>query len=364
MATPRTPGPVGIRQGRPLLQPRRRSPLQPRRRPPGRSRGRYAWAVLGAAVAVFATGCGSAVEENKTANPAPATYAPFTDTDNCGVTTAYDRPPQRAATLTSNATELMLELGLADRMVGTSYLKGRTIGDKYKEQYGKIPVLAEAQPSLEKLLEATPDFVYAGYPDGFSESSGHTRARLGELGVKTHLNPEGCAKSPVTFDQLFGELRSIGGIFGVPDRAETSVAALRARLDAVRAKVAGAPPVKVFVYNSGADAAQTTGGNSMLNEIIARAGGTNVFADLNERWTKVSWEQVADRKPDVVLIYDYVSPSVESKIATLESTPVLADVPAIRANAFPVISLSVAQPGPRSVDAVEELAGQLHPQGS
>ncbi|WP_202512131.1 ABC transporter substrate-binding protein [Streptomyces sp. SID3343] len=330
------------------------------------SRG-HAWTAVGVALAVFATACGGAVEERKAANPtdpAPAAYAPYSDTDNCGVTTSYDRPPKRAATLTSNATELMLELGLADRMVGTSYLKGRTIGDKYKEQYGKIPVLAEAQPSLEKLLEATPDFVYAGYPDGFSESSGHTRARLGELGVKTHLNPEGCAKSPVTFDQLFGELRSVGGIFGVSDRAETSVAALRARLDAVKAKVAGAPPVKVFVYNSGADAAQTTGGNSMLNEIIARAGGTNVFADLNERWTKVSWEQVAERKPDVVLIYDYVSPSVDSKIETLKSTPVLADVPAIRANAFPVISLSVAQPGPRSVDAVEELATRLHPQGS
>lgn len=322
---------------------------------------RYSWAAAVAALALFATSCGGAVRDDKAAAPAPAAYKPYTDTDNCGVTTSYDRPPQRAATLTSNATELMLELGLADRMVGTAYLKGRTIGDKYKEPYARIPVLADGQPSLEKLLEATPDFVYSGYPDGFSESSGHTRARLGELNVKTHLNPEGCAKAPVTFDQLYGELRSIGGIFGVPERAERSAAAFRQRLDAVTARLAGAAPVKVFVYNSGADAAQTTGGNSMLNEIITRAGGTNVFADLNERWTKVSWEQVAERKPDVVLIYDYVTPPVDAKITTLKATPVLADVPALRANAFPVISLSVAQPGPRSVDAVEELARRLHP---
>jgi iron complex transport system substrate-binding protein len=86
-----------------------------------------------------------------------------------------------------------------------------------------------------------------------------------------------------------------------------------------------------------------------------------VFADLPERWAEVSWEQVAVRRPAVVLIYDYLEPSVESKIATLRATPAIADVPALAADAFPTVSLSLAQPGPRSVEAVEALARYLHP---
>ncbi|WP_308259463.1 ABC transporter substrate-binding protein [Pseudonocardia sp. H11422] len=267
-------------------------------------------------------------------------------------------------TLTSNATELMLELGLEKSMAGTAYLRGRQIGPQYAAAYDTVPVIADGQPSLEQLLAVEPDFVYSGYPDGFSESSGHTRARLGELGVRTHLNPESCAGAPVSFDLLFDEITRVGAIFGVPDRAAASVEALRARLDAVRTALGGtAPvaPVSVMVYNSGTGAARTVGGEAMLNEIITQAGGVNVFADVPERFPEVSWEQVAQRRPEAILIYDYLNPSVDSKIGALRAVPAIAQVPAIVNGAFPVMSLSVAQPGPRSVEAVEQLARQLHP---
>lgn len=246
-------------------------------------------------------------------------------------------------------------------MVGTAYQRNRPIGPQYAGAYAGIPVLADGQPSLEQLLEANPDFVYSGYPDGFSESSGHTRSRLAELGIDSHLNPEACAEGPSGFAMLFEELRRIGLIFGVSDRAERRVAALQERLDAVEARRGTVEPVAVFVYNSGTSAPRTAGGEAILTEIIERAGGRNVFADLPERWGEVSWEQVADRRPAVILIYDYLEPDVESKIATLRATPAIADVPALAANAFPTVSLSLAQPGPRSVDAVEELARYLHP---
>jgi len=314
------------------------------------------------AAAVLLAGCGGA--EAPTA-PATAVAAragfPIVDTDNCGVTTTFAAPPTRAVALTSNATELMLELGLEGAMVGTAYQRRRPIGPQYAAAYATVPVLADGQPSLEQLLAVEPDFVYSGYPDGFSESSGHTRARLAELGIDTHLNPEACTDRPSGFDTLFGEITRIGQIFGVPDRAERSATTLRQRLDAVATQLGTVEPVPVFVYNSGTDAPRTAGGEAILTEIIERAGGRNVFADLPERWAEVSWEQVAQRRPAVVLIYDYLDPSVESKIATLRETPAIADVPALAANAFPTVSLSLAQPGPRSVDAVEQLARDLHP---
>ena len=87
----------------------------------------------------------------------------------------------------------MLELGLEKRMVGTAYQRNRPIGSQYKKAYDSIPILASGQPSMEKLLSVNPDFVYSGYPDGFSKSNGHTREDLKKLGIKTHLSPVGCS---------------------------------------------------------------------------------------------------------------------------------------------------------------------------
>ena len=322
-------------------------------------------AVLAATTVVIAlsSACGSAVEDTPAAE---GIAVDFVDTDNCGITTEYATVPERAVTLTSNATETMLELGLEDRMVGTAYMRGREIAPSYTEAYEQIPVLSSEQPTMEQLLEADPDFVYSGYPDGFSEKNGHTREQLAEVDVSTHLNPEGCATDEVSLEDIFTEITTIGGIFGVPERAEESIAALRARLEAVQESVGDAEPVRVFLYASGTDKAQTTGGNSMASQLIEAAGGENIFADVPERWMSVSWEQVAERQPDVILVREegttpqYQSPSVATKIEDLRAVPVIADTPAMRAEAFPTITLSQLQPGPFSIDGVEHLAEQFH----
>lgn len=316
------------------------------------------------ALAALVGSCGSAVEE--TSHSADALPAPFVD-DNCGITTEYTSPPQRAVALTSNATETMLELGLEERMVGTAYMRGREIAPDYAEPYKQVPVLSSEQPTMEQLLAVDPDFVYSGYPDGFSAKNGHTREQLRSAGVDTHLNPEGGATGPVSVEDIFTEITTIGNIFGVPQRAERSVAGLRSRLDDVRTRVAGERPVRVFLYASGADAPMTTGGNSMASQLIAAAGGENIFGDVPERWMSVSWEQVADRAPDVILVREegttpqYRSPSVDEKIALLRSVPVIANTPAMRNGAFATLTLSQLQPGPYSIDGIEHMARQFHP---
>lgn len=323
-----------------------------------------------AALAVVLTlgACGSPVTETSAAAEVSAagvggtrTVYPLT-VESCGVTQTFDAAPVRAVTLTSTATEAMLELGLGEKMVGTAYLGNREIGAQYAEAYGKIPVLAHKQPSMEQLLAADPDFVYAGYPDGFSESTGHTRGQLQDLGIDTHLSPVGCTDEPKTLGDMPTELLTIGKIFDVNDAAAAAVDRFTARVDETLATVAGGDRPKVFLYNSGEAAPQTVGGWAYASAMIDAAGGRNILADEPLRWGKVSWEQVAVANPDIIAIYDYLDPSVESKIATLKNTPALAGTAAIRNNRFAVISLSLAQPGPRSAEGVEELARQFHPE--
>lgn len=329
---------------------------------PSRASIRFTTA-MAVGLALIVSGCGQAVTDP---GQPSASRTPVVDA-NCGVTTTYTSIPKRVVSLTSNATETLLELGLQDAMVGTAYLRGREIAPKYQEAYGKIPILSSEQPTMEQILAVNPDFVYSGYPDGFSDKTGHNRQQLKDKGIDAHLNPEGCSKAKVSVNDIYSEITTIGNIFRVPERATASNAALKARVEAVQAKI-GQRRVRVFLYASGTDKAATTGGNSMATALIEAAGGENIFSDVGERWMSVSWEQVAERNPDIILVREegttpqYQSPSVESKIATLKGVAAISGTTAIQRQAFATLTLSQLQPGPYSIDGVEHMARQFHPE--
>lgn len=312
-------------------------------------------------------GCGSAVTDPGVSKASTAmssvkqghTSYPLNVT-SCGVTQTFDSAPKRAVTLTSTATETMLELGLEKRMFGTAYQRNRPIGSQYKKAYDSVPILASGQPSMEKLLSVNPDFFYSGYPDGFPKSNGHTREDLKKLGIKTHLSPVGCSDQVKNLEDETKEIRTIGQIFDVNDKAEEAIHRFGAKVDSVRDSVKGKARPKVFLYNSGQEAPITVGGWAYASVMIDAAGGENIFAHEPLRWGKMSWEQVAEADPDMILIYDYKTPSVDQKIKMLKSIPALKDTKAVKNNAFTVISLSLAQPGPRSAEGIEQLAKQFH----
>lgn len=162
-------------------------------------------------------------------------------------------------------------------------------------------------------------------------------------------------------DRMDEEIRTVAKIFGVPQRAQRQVRSLHTALDGVQRKLSGVSPVKVVVYDSGDKTAFTAGGKGIGNEVIKRAGGTNLFADLNKPFGDVSFEQVAQLSPDVIVIYDYGDQSAEDKKKFLLSNPALKDVPAIKNKRFAVLPLSSTVLGVRVPSAVESLARQLHP---
>ncbi|AJE82831.1 ABC transporter [Streptomyces albus] len=284
---------------------------------------------------------------------------PYTVT-NCGVRTTYEAPPERAVTMNQHVTEIMLALGLEKSLVGTAYLDD-SIAPAYRKAYERIPVLAEEYPGKEKLLAADPDFVYGGYSSAFAGRDGRARDDLAKSGIDTRLNTENCLKGAAGLDDLYREVEQVGRTFGVPDRAEAWNAKARATVAAAAKTTKDARPVSVFVYDSGDKAAFTAGGKGIGNDLITRAGGRNVFADLDKSFGDVSWEQVVDRRPEVVVIYDYGSTTVAQKKKRLLEDPALRDVPAIRNKRFAVMPLSDTVLGVRVPDALTRLAGQLHP---
>ncbi|MFJ7182345.1 ABC transporter substrate-binding protein [Streptomyces massasporeus] len=320
-------------------------------------------AAVALSAALLTAGCGSSQDtvQDPKATAASADGFPVT-IDNCGMRTTYDKAPARVVTIHQHPAELMLALGLKDRVVGTAFPDSAVLPELRKD-YESIPELAKKEPSFETVLEAEPDLVYGGYGSAFAENEGRSRKAFADAGIDTHLNREYCGKKRVTMKDTYEEVRTVGKIFGVPDRADELVSDLRSRVGKATTAVEDAPEVPVFVYDSGDKSAFTAGGKSLGTELIRLAGGKNVFADLDDVFGDVSWEQVVDRRPEVVAIYDYAGAgSVEQKKKFLLSQPALKDVPAIRNKRFVVLPLTATLVGVRSAYAVEDLARGIHPE--
>ncbi|WP_329387199.1 ABC transporter substrate-binding protein [Streptomyces sp. NBC_01716] len=291
---------------------------------------------------------------------APAAGFPYTVT-NCGVKTTFEAPPKRVVTMNQHVTEIMIELGLTKSLVGTAWLDDAVL-PAYRKAYDSVPVVAEEYPSKEKLLSLNPDFVYGGYTSAFAAKDGRTRDDLADAGIDTRLNLESCPEDGTSMDDVFREINEVGRTFGVAGRAAKWTTGARATLATTAAGLKGVKPVSVFVYDSGDKTAFTAGGAGIGNELIERAGGRNVFADLDKPFGDATWEQVVARKPETIVIYDYGSTTVAQKKKRLLEDPVLKDVPAIRNKRFAVLPLSDAVLGVRAPAAVGRLASQLHPE--
>ena len=256
-------------------------------------------------------------------------------------------------------------------MVGTSYMANLRISPQYEEAYNQVPILSPLVATTEQLIEVEADFVYAGYPDGFSESR-HTRDQLHDLGMKTRLNTEGCNLGKFGFDELYAEIRSVAAIFGVPERGEALIADMQDRMSEIQAVIAGQEAIPVFIFNGGEDTPRAVLGNTMLSHVVGRAGGRNILGDVDNRYGSTSWEQIVDNAPEYIVVFysgtasgqvvaDPDTDLAQARIEVLRANPIIASVPAVEQDNFVTISSVIGQPGPSSVDALERLARAFHP---
>ncbi|SMD25598.1 ABC transporter substrate-binding protein [Kibdelosporangium aridum] len=303
-------------------------------------------------MALALSGC---AESKPTASTAGVTI------DNCGMQITFDGVPQRVIGYYQHPTEIMVALGLQDKLVGMVYPDNDPL-PRYADVYKAIPKISDKDASFEQLLAKTPDLVYGGYDSSFDDKEGRSREAFTKAGIKTYLSREECIDRAVTMDDVWEEIRTIGRVFQVPDRADALIAELQANVAKTTERLNGVQPLKVFVYDSGDATAFTSGGTGIGNEVIKLAGGVNVFGDVRKDWADVSWEQVLQRSPDVIVIYDYYgTPAVDKKIEFLLGKPELAGVPAIRDRRFARLTLQDTVLGVRAPFAVEGLAKQLHP---
>lgn len=271
-------------------------------------------------------------------------------------TVEYDKHPERAVSLAGFTTEILLDLGLEDKMAGYAF-QDNPVPDEFKDAIAKVKELAKENPSQEVLLDAKPDFL-TGWLSSFGEKNFSPKFNE-DNNIKFYL-PR-VEYDGATMETVYEDYMNIGKIFGVEDVAKKKVEKMKEEIQMVSDKVKDEKKVKVFIFDSGEETAFTAG-SSLPTDMIRLAGGENVFGKEKKKWLDVSWEKVIEADPECIIVMKYdVSDDADGKIALLKNHPALKEVKAIKNNNIFVMGLSDVLAGPRDAKAIKTMAEHFHP---
>ena len=281
--------------------------------------------------------------------------APVT-VDNYGRRVTVTETLQRVLTFGPNCTELFIALGLGDKIIGNT-LDNHSRGPlpEYAAEYAKVPELNYGSATREAVLTSGADFVFG--VDWEFGGGGLDIAELEENGMNVLV------ERASNLDEAYNEIRAIGKIFKIEARAEEFIKEQERRIKAVTDKIKGREPLRVLVYDSGSSGVFTCSGGNFESMLIERAGGENIFGELGgKQWATVSYEEVLERDPQIIVIHDYDSPSVEAKIAEIKANDALSQLDCVKNERFVTIALESVLPGSRMAYAVERFAAAFHPE--
>lgn len=261
--------------------------------------------------------------------------------DASGATLTLPRAPRRIVSLVPSLTEMLCRLGLADAVVGiTVYCR-----EPAALLAGKTRIGGEKDPDLEKIRTLAPDLVLANVEENHAEHVAALRA----AGIPVWVS------FPRTVDESVALIRDAGALTGTEDIAAEMIA----EIEALRAQVRAArhPPVRVF-YPIWREPWMTIGRDTYIHDVLATCGGANVYGDA-ERYPTVTLDDVAARRPDVIILPD--EPYRFRRAHVADFTP-FADVPAVRGGRIHLVDgKPFSWHGPRLADALRTIPALLHP---
>jgi len=249
-------------------------------------------------------------------------------TDASGRVVRFDRPPARVLSLVPAVTQMLVELGVGDALVG------RTDYDTLAVVHMLPSVGGGLQPDLERLLTLRPELVirFEGAQDPV------TGAALDERRIP-HL-----AVRPDRIEDIRTIVHQMGQVMGRIAAADALVADLDRQLEDVRARVAGTERTRV-AYVLGGTPPWVAGPGTFIADLLDVAGGENVFADLDKLYGSVSLEELVTRDVNLFIVGrgTVVNPRLRDQASVVE------------------VSQDVESPGTALGRSALELAQVLHP---
>jgi iron complex transport system substrate-binding protein len=276
------------------------------------------------------------------------TRSPIEITDQLGRVVKLDKIPQRIISLAPSNTEILFALGLVERVVAvTDY-------DNYPPEAKQKPTIGGfSTPNIEKVVALSPDLVLA--------TSIHQKQvipNLEQRGITVF------ALAPKTLDEVLEAITLVGKITGEEKAASKLVAEMRTKIRAVTDKTSNLPEAqkpRVF-YITWHDPLMTAGAGTLQDELIQKAGGTNVAQNL-AGYAGISLEAIVEANPEVMIAGVGMGTGADAPLQFAMTEPRLRNTDARLHNRVYAIDTDLTgRAGPRIVDALEQFAQYIHPE--
>ncbi|RUM25553.1 ABC transporter substrate-binding protein [Rhizobium vallis] len=312
-----------------------------------------------------------------------ATQYPLTIT-NCGQQVTFEKAPAKIVSIGQGMSEVLLSLGLADKITGTAVWVGPVL-PQYAEANSRIKRLADNDPSFESVVGAEPDLVAAEFEWHVgAQGSVGKREQFSGLGINTYVAPADCVakintdggdgvrKELFTMDLIYQEIAELSEIFDIKDRGDALIADLKKREADAVASISGAsaknlPVVFWFSSKEMNGDAFIAGKNSAPAYILKTLGAANVVT-TEEEWPLVGWETIVQANPAVIVIATmdrrrYAADDPKVKLDFLENDPVTRELDAVKNKRFVMMDAQSMNPTIRTIDGIEILAKGIKSSG-
>jgi iron complex transport system substrate-binding protein len=293
--------------------------------------------------------------ETPNATPTPTSSPselPLTLTDNTNHTITLTAYPQRIVSLAPANTQILFAVGAGDKVIAvTDYDNYPYNFSEWVKAGNMTSIGSYYDPAIEPIVALNPDLIIA------AQGSLDQATQLTNLGYKV------IALNPITLNDVLGNILLIGKATNHTTDAQTVVNSLQQRIDAVTNAVANSttkPKVYVEIYSS---PYMSAGQGTFIDGLIKLAGGQNIFENATTQWPEVSVEAIIAQNPDKIVFPTSMGEDLTGSFDTLATREGWSAITAIKNNATYLVNAdALNQPGPRQVNALEDLARIIHPE--
>ncbi len=252
--------------------------------------------------------------------------------DDLGRSVKLPERVSRVVSLAPSLTESIYAVGAGDRLVGVTTYCNFPEAAKAVEKVGDTQT-----PNIERIVALKPDVVFVSTA---SQLEAFMRT-LDQQGIAVYV------MDSKSLAEVIDDLRTLGRILGTEKPAELLTVGLKERIRAIGRKESR----RVFIQISN-EPLFTIGKDSFLTEVVEKAGGESVTKDVPSGYPKLSKETASATNPEVLILSD--SEDNREPNAAFKNSEAVKNGRVYRID--PDI---ISRPGPRLVDALEQIAGFL-----
>lgn len=321
----------------------------------------------------FITGCGQKAQTSAEKNQGkgyPVTIQNFSKAEGAESwqkkDQTFEKTPERVLANTQPAAELLLHLGLKDKIVGVGAVFGAP--DKAVEkEFNQLNHLSTDYIGKEMALSVDPDLVYGrgGLFDNQDWGTG-TVDTLNDMGIKTFVLNSSVTGG--TFDSIYDDIDNLGKVFDVADKADAFKAELKERQTTLDKKLSQIKEDQTFAYLHMSDPQEVyvypAHNETFFNDIFKMVKLDNVFKDEK---AEVSVEKLIETDPDVLIVADWQTMkdgiSGEKFIEAILKNEKLSSMKAVKNKKVYAVDYNyMFGYGYQSLDGIEKLADQMYPE--